>query len=82
MKNVDSKNTNIYLEIVTIENQCITFLANKERRDDVAAAYGEEKYSDTGFWFMIPDYLNLKIFKVAEFICKNGNIISAKKIEM
>lgn len=82
LKNVDSKNTNIYLEIVTIENQCITFLANKERRDDVAAAYGEEKYSDTGFWFMIPDYLKSEDIQSCRIICKNGNIISAKKIEM
>ena len=60
----------------------ISFLANKERRDDVAAAYGEEKYSDTGFWFMIPDYLKSEDIQSCRIICKNGNIISAKKIEM
>ena len=82
LKDVDSKFTDIYLEFIMTDDQHITFSTNKERREDVAAAYQDKKYGATGFWFLLPKYLKKTDIRICRVICKNENIIRAKKIEM
>lgn len=79
---VDSKETGIYIEFLMQNDKKCTFQVNRERRDDVGVAYQQEKYSDSGFCLKVPENIKKEDVIQCRIICKNGETISAKKIDI
>ena len=79
---VDSSQTEIYLEFEMRDGKIFTFCANKERRNDVAEAFDDDRYMQTGFWLKVPEYIFRDDIKKCRVICKNNNIFGSKQIEI
>lgn len=54
----------------------------QERRNDVAEAFDDDRYVQTGFWLKVPEYIFRDDIKKCRVICKNNNIFGSKQIEM
>ena len=79
---VYSSQTEIYLEFEMRDGKIFTFCANKERRNDVAEAFDDDRYMQTGFWLKVPEYIFRDDIKKCRVICKNNNIFGSKQIEI
>lgn len=55
---------------------------NTERRNDVAEAFDDDRYVQTGFWLEVPEYIFRDDIKKCRVICKNNNIFGSKQIEI